>query len=280
MLFNIFLSLIIFIGLNSYSINIFAEDDEKASSSEEITDDASPKKPKGIPGKKKEYKTIDEFLEDGEYISIDGFMNVLHETEKDKYYLILNEDQLNKEFIYFTYILNGPSDAGPSGGDMGEAFILEFRKFKEDIGIYKKNTKFIYDDSNKISQSKLTNIIEAFLGRFSVVVNEDSKYLINIDKMFLSEMLVAITPNIPKEYMEYYNLILGRPDKSKTFIDEVKNYEKNTSFKVRYGFFNPKPKSGGSIDAITDKRYTYVDGLHLFVAVSYTHLTLPTTVIV
>ena len=262
---NIFLSLIIFIGLNSYSINIFAEDDEKASSSEEITDDASPKKPKGMPGKKKEYKTIDEFLEDGEYISIDGFMNVLHETEKDKYYLILNEDQLNKEFIYFTYILNGPSDAGPSGGDMGEAFILEFRKFKEDIGIYKKNTKFKYDDSNKISQSKLTNIIEAFLGRFSVVVNEDSKYLINIDKMFLSEMLVAITPNIPKEYMEYYNLILGRPDKSKTFIDEVKNYEKNTSFKVRYGFFNPKPKSGGSIDAVTDKRYTYVDGLHLFV---------------
>ena len=264
-LFNIFLSLIFFIGLNSYSINIFAEDDGKAPSSEEVTDDASPKKPKGMPGKKKEYKTIDEFLEDGEYISIDGFMNVLHETEKDKYYLVLNEDQLNKEFIYFTYILNGPSDAGPSGGDMGEAFILEFRKFKEDIGIYKKNTKFKYDDSNKISQSKLTNIIEAFLGRFSVVVNEDSKYLINIDKMFLSEMLVAITPNIPKEYMEYYNLILGRPDKSKTFIDEVKNYEKNTSFKVRYGFFNPKPKAGGSIDAITDKRYTYVDGLHLFV---------------
>ena len=264
-LFNIFLSLIFFIGLNSYSINIFAEDDGKAPSSEEVTDDASPKKPKGMPGKKKEYKTIDEFLEDGEYISIDGFMNVLRETEKDKYYLVLNEDQLNKEFIYFTYILNGPSDAGPSGGDMGEAFILEFRKFKEDIGIYKKNTKFKYDDSNKISQSKLTNIIEAFLGRFSVIVNEDSKYLINIDKMFLSEMLVAITPNIPKEYMEYYNLILGRPDKSKTFIDEVKNYEKNTSFKVRYGFFNPKPKSGGSIDAITDKRYTYVDSLHLFV---------------
>ena len=264
-LFNIFLSLIFFIGLNSYSINIFGEDDGKAPSSEEVTDDASPKKPKGMTGKKKEYKTIDEFLEDGEYISIDGFMNVLRETEKDKYYLVLNEDQLNKEFIYFTYILNGPSDAGPSGGDMGEAFIIEFRKFKEDIGIYKKNTKFKYDDSNKISQSKLTNIIEAFLGRFSVIVNEDSKYLINIDKMFLSEMLVAITPNIPKEYMEYYNLILGRPDKSKTFIDEVKNYEKNTSFKVRYGFFNPKPKSGGSIDAITDKRYTYVDSLHLFV---------------
>ena len=45
--------------------------------------------------------------------------------------------------------------------------------------------------------------------------------------MFLSEMLVSITPNIHPEYMEYYNLILGRPDKEKTFIDEVRNYKKN-----------------------------------------------------
>jgi len=255
------LSVLIFsFGLNAYP-GMMPEAEN------EVEDNASeqPKMPKGPMSKKKDYKTIDEFLEDGEYKSIDGFMNILHETEKDKYFMILSDDQLNKEFIYFTYILNGPSDAGPSGGDMGEAFILEFRKFKEDIGIYKKNTKFAFDDSNKISQSKLTNIIEAFLGRFSVIVKEDSKYVINIDKMFLSEMLVAITPNIPKEYMEYYNLILGRPDSSKTFIDEVRSYEKNTSFKVRYGFYNPKPKSGRSIDAITDKRYTFVDGLHLFV---------------
>ena len=265
-LLNIFIFSIIFIGFNTFTQNIFAEIDEKEEkSSKEKVDDEAPKKPKGMPGKKKEYKTVEEFLEDGEFASMDGFMNILHETEEDKYYLVLNEDQLNKEFIYFTYILNGPSDAGPSGGDMGEAFILEFRKFKEDIGLYKKNTKFVYDDSNKISQSKLTNIIEAFVGRFSVVVSEETKYLISIDNMFLTEMLVSITPNIPKEYIEYYNLILGRPDKTKTFIDEVKNYEKNTSFKVRYGFYNPKPKSGGSIDAVTDKRYTFVDGLHLFV---------------
>ena len=160
------LSVLIFsFGLNAYP-EMMPENENEV---EENTSE-QPKMPKGPMSKKKEYKTIDEFLEDGEYKSIDGFMNILHETEKDKYFMILSEDQLNKEFIYFTYILNGPSDAGPSGGDMGEAFILEFRKFKEDIGIYKKNTKFAFDDSNKISQSKLTNIIEAFLGRFSVIV--------------------------------------------------------------------------------------------------------------
>ncbi len=233
-------------------------------SQEDVSEDAG-KRSKGMPGKKKEYKSINEFIEDGEFITLDGFMEILHETKKDEYYLILNEDQLDKEFIYFTYILNGPTDAGPSGGDMGEAYILEFRKFKEDIGLYKKNTKFIYNESNKISQSKITNIIEAFMGRFAIVVKEETKYLISVDKMFLTEMLVSLTPNIPPEYMEYYNLILGRADKNKTFIDEVKNYEKNTSFKVRYGFYNPKPKPGRSLDAIADKRYTFIDGLHLFV---------------
>ena len=264
-LLKIFLFSIIFIGLNTYSNDMFAKDNKKATSPEEKSDDVMSKKLKGKPEKKKEYKTIEEFLEDGEYITISGFMEILHETEKDKYYLIINEDQLNKEFIYFTYILNGPTDAGSSGGDLGDGSIFEFRKFKKDIGLYKKNTKFIYDESNKISQSKITNIIEAFLGRFSVIVNEESKYLINIDRMFLSEMLVSISPNIPKEYMEYYNLILGKPDESKTYIDEVKNYEKNTSFKVRYGFYNPKPKASGSIDSVADKRYTFIDGLHNFV---------------
>ena len=172
---KIFLLSTIFIGFNVYSIDLFAEEDENIASSEAKSDDAVSKKPKGMPVKKKEYKTIEEFLEDGEFKTISGFMEILHEAEKDKYYLIINEDQLNKEFIYFNYILNGPTDAGPSGGDLGDGSIFEFRKFKEDIGLYKKNTKFIYDESNKISQSKITNIIEAFLGRFSVVVNEESK---------------------------------------------------------------------------------------------------------
>ena len=55
-LFNIFLSLIFFIGFNSYSINIFAEDDGKAPSSEEVTDDASPKNPKACQARKRNIK--------------------------------------------------------------------------------------------------------------------------------------------------------------------------------------------------------------------------------
>ena len=93
---NIFIFSSIFISFAFSPVNLAAQDADagKTSSEEKVDGDAS-KKPKGMPGKKKEYKTINEFLEDGEYVSMEGFMNILHETEKDKYYMVLNEDQLN-----------------------------------------------------------------------------------------------------------------------------------------------------------------------------------------
>ena len=53
-LLNIFLLSTIFIGSNVYSNVLFADEDEITASSEAKTDDAVSKKPKGMPGKKKE----------------------------------------------------------------------------------------------------------------------------------------------------------------------------------------------------------------------------------
>ena len=252
--------------LVAFTANINAQEGEKPESVEDSSDAVLEDSKMGKGKKdKKDYASIKEFIEDGEFKELNGFMNILHETEEDKYYLIIEEDKINKEFIYFAYILNGPQDVGASGGSMGDGSILEFRKFKDDIGLYKINTKYKYDDSNKISQSKLTNIIEAFMGRFKVVVKEDNKYLISADKLFLSEMLTSVTPNIPKEYMEYYDLNIGKIDKSKTYINDVRNYPKNTAIEINYGFFNPRPKPGGSVDAVADKRYTFISARHLFV---------------
>ena len=252
--------------LIAFTANINAQESEKPESVEDSSDAVLEDSKMGKGKKdKKDYASIKEFIEDGEFKELNGFMNILHETEEDKYYLIIEEDKINKEFIYFAYILNGPQDVGASGGSMGDGSILEFRKFKDDIGLYKINTKYKYDDSNKISQSKLTNIIEAFMGRFKVVVKEDNKYLISADKLFLSEMLTSVTPNIPKEYMEYYDLNIGKIDKSKTYINDVRNYPKNTAIEINYGFFNPTPKPGGSVDAVADKRYTFISARHLFV---------------
>ena len=245
------------------SLNFHADEDAPTVEKEKPEQTAEAKKDKK--NGKKEYETIEEFIEDGEYEKLEGFMNILHETEKDKYYLIIEKNKLNKEFIYFTYILNGPQAVGASGGSLGEGYILEFRKFKDDIGLYKINTKFTYDEPNKITQSKLTNIIEAFMGRFKVEVKEEDRFLISADKLFLSEILTSVTPNIPREYAEYYDLNLGKLDKEKTYIADIRNYPKNTAVEINYGFFNAKPKPSASVDAVADKRYTFISARHLFV---------------
>ena len=245
------------------SLNFHADEDAPKVEKEKPEQTAEAKKDKK--NGKKEYETIEEFMEDGEYEKLEGFMNILHETEKDKYYLIIEKNKLNKEFIYFTYILNGPQAVGASGGSLGEGYILEFRMFKDDIGLYKINTKFTYDEPNKITQSKLTNIIEAFMGRFKVEVKEEDRFLISADKLFLSEILTSVTPNIPREYVEYYDLNLGKLDKEKTYITDIRNYPKNTAVEINYGFFNAKPKPSGSVDAVADKRYTFISARHLFV---------------
>jgi len=245
------------------SLNFHADEDAPKVEKEKPEQTAEAKKDKK--NGKKEYETIEEFIEDGEYEKLEGFMNILHETEKDKYYLIIEKNKLNKEFIYFTYILNGPQAVGASGGSLGEGYILEFRMFKDDIGLYKINTKFTYDEPNKITQSKLTNIIEAFMGRFKVEVKEEDRFLISADKLFLSEILTSVTPNIPREYAEYYDLNLGKLDKEKTYIADIRNYPKNTAIEINYGFFNAKPKPSASVDAVADKRYTFISARHLFV---------------
>ena len=230
--------------------------------SEKATEDVVEEK-EGVEGKEDEEKeqTISEFIEEGEFELIEGLFDIYYETEEDTYYTIVNEEDLSKEFIYFYYIISGAQAGGASGGDMGDSSVLEFRKFKDDLALYKKNTIFNYDQSNNISKSTLTNILESFVGRFEVKINEEDKYLINIDKLFLGEMLVGLTP--PKEYAEYYSLILGRIDDKKTYISRVKNYPKNTSIEVTYGFFNPSPKA--SVDAVPDARYSSIVARHMFV---------------
>ena len=53
----------------------------------------------------KEFESIEEFLEDGEYELIDGFLKIYKETETDNYFLQISEENLNQEFIYLLKIV-------------------------------------------------------------------------------------------------------------------------------------------------------------------------------
>ena len=231
----------------------------------------SPEEMKKVLDEINEFKTVEDFLEDGEFEEIDGFLKLYKDSEKDTYFLELSESDLNKEFLYFAYILNAPTGSGVMSGEMkgdrliGNGIVLEFRKFKDGLGLYKKNTNFSNETENNISKRKMTAIFDAFIGRFKSVVEEEGRYLLPFSKVFLSEMLTTVSPNIPPEYRDFLELDLGKPDPSKTFVEKVKNYEKNTNIEVNFGFFNPMPSGSSDIYSVADDRYTSVKMSHLFV---------------
>ena len=212
-----------------------------------------------------DYETIQEFLDEGEYETNDGFMKLHIKAEDDEYFLELDKNDLEKEFIYFAYVLNAPQAAGLRGGAIGQGAVLEFRRFKDEIALFKKNTNFSNETDNNIGKADLTNIMEAFLDSFEVVVEEGESIVISVSDLFLSETLTSVSPNLPREYRDFVDLDLGRLDDDKTFINQVRNYPKNTAVEVTFGFSNPKPNQRNAVYAVADARFTSIVARHLFV---------------
>ena len=122
------------------SLSIFADEAEDTKNLNPTSEDAVNAESAELDEEKKE--TIESYIEDNKLNATSGFFNILINEENDDHFLVLNKDDLNKEFIYFTYFLDAPQASGQFGGALSDGSILEFREFKNEIGLYKKNTKF------------------------------------------------------------------------------------------------------------------------------------------
>jgi hypothetical protein len=212
-------------------------------------------------------KTIEEFIEEEELKSIDGFLKIYSNDDGSSYFLKLDEEDLNKQFLYFSYVMNAPQGSTLTGGLPSDGKVLEFRNFKsENIGLYQINTSYIKgDETNNIAKSTITNITEAFVEVFKPAARTDKSVLINVNSILLSEKMDSIS-YVPSEYREYIAVNYGRPDESKTFVKNVFNNETNTAFEVTFAYENSMPNPDAfSVSAVTDPRYLSVTGRHIFI---------------
>ena len=212
-------------------------------------------------------KTIEEFIEKEELKSIDGFLKIYSNDDGSSYFLKLDEEDLNKQFLYFSYVMNAPQGSTLTGGLPSDGKVLEFRNFKsENIGLYQINTSYIKgDETNNIAKSTITNITEAFVEVFKPAARTDKSVLINVNSILLSEKMDSIS-YVPSEYREYIAVNYGRPDESKTFVKNVFNNETNTAFEVTFAYENSMPNPDAfSVSAVTDPRYLSVTGRHIFI---------------
>ena len=114
----------------------------------------------------------------------------MYQSKKDgKSYIEIDSTHLNKEFIYFSYIENGVTDAGAVKGSYRGSKIIKINKFYDKIDFTIENTSFYFDDDSPLKKAENTNInTPIIISETIIATSEDKKrFLLNADNIFLNE---------------------------------------------------------------------------------------------
>ncbi|WP_372755100.1 zinc-dependent metalloprotease [Mariniflexile sp.] len=226
--------------------DIQAQDKKKKSKKGNTTEAPAP-----APSKKE--KTIAELVKTSK--KIDGLFPIYQDTINGTLQMIISDNQIDKEFIYFSQISNGVMDAGRinRGAYMGSK-VVKIEKYFDKIEFVAQNTSFYFDPENPLSKSKDANVTNGNLASLQIEAYDKKKglYLIKADELFLNETFNQVKrPSSPGESPTSFKL--GSLNKSKTKINAIKNYSENTNLEVEYVYSSPSVFNNGS-NAVADGR--------------------------
>lgn len=211
---------------------------------------------------KKKGKSIKDLTKSSK--KIEGLFTIYQDTITGSVKLLVKEDQLNKDFIYFSQIADGVTDAGAFRGSFRANSIFHVTKYFNRLEFLAPNTSFYFDEKSALSKSSEANISDAVIASGKLLASDEKKgeYLIDADGLFLSETFTRIKgPRFPGQ--SPFAFSLGRLDKTKSKINEIKNYPENTNVKTEYVYNNPSVLNGGSA-AVTDGRNVSIKVFHTF----------------
>ena len=211
---------------------------------------------------KKKSKTIQELTKSSK--KIEGLFTIFQDTITGTTKLLVKKEQLDKDFIYFSQIADGVTEAGQFRGSFKGSSVFHVKKYFNKIEFVAPNTAFYFNTENAISKSSKANISDAVIASGKILAKDDKKgeYLIAADGLFLSETFTRIKgPRFPGQSPLAFKL--GSFNKEKSKINEIKNYPENTNVKTEYVYSNPGVLNGGG-KAITDGRNVSIKVFHTF----------------
>ncbi len=246
--------------------------DEKKDVKAKDGDKKADKKAKDKKKKKKKEKYIKDVVKDHEVI--DGLFKLYRDPKTGSLSMEITEDQIGKEFIYFSHIENGVVEGGHFRGQYRAQKVFKINKHYDKIEFVEQNPNFYFDENNALSKAKDANISNSVIAVSKIKAKNDKKeheadgkrYLVNADSLFKSEAFDKLKPRGNPRAKPWENFSLGKVSKSKTRVSSVKNYPENTAVTVDYVFSNPSPANGGRGFEITDARNVNVRMQHTLLA--------------
>lgn len=195
---------------------------------------------------KKKEKTVADMVK--KHQVYEGLFTIYQDSTSGKLKMQVTADQLDKEYIHFSYIENGLLDAGFFRGAFRNNIIFKIQKYYDRIEFVQVNTSYYFDPENPLSRAKDANINNPIIASEKILVTSEAKdtFLIDANKIFLSEALTQITRPSRPGANSRNAFQLGKLDSGKSKVKSIKNYPKNTDLVLEYVYNNPSPSNRGS----------------------------------
>ena len=135
--------------------------------------------PNPTPPAKKD-KTVAELTKGNK--KMEGLFTIFQDTVTGAVKLLVKKDQLDKDFIYFSQIADGVTEAGHFRGSYQGSSVFHIKQYFDRIDFIAPNTAFYFDKNNAISKSAEANISDAVIasGKVLVADKKTGEYLIPI----------------------------------------------------------------------------------------------------
>lgn len=195
----------------------------------------------------------------------EGLFILYQDTATGSVQMYIRKDQLDKEFIYQSFSISGPTSLFLNQSMHRSTAVFKIKKAFDKLEFSIVNTNLYYDKNNPVSKTAEVDKPEAifFSDKFSL---EDSLgYLISGDALFLSEKLDPVKPIFqPGPFTAtIFNLGMLNPAKSK--YAQLRSFSDNTDVVVDLSYDNPTTLANGGPDVV-DPRYVRVRMQHSFIS--------------
>jgi len=193
-----------------------------------------------------------------------GLFTLYQDTTTGSVQLYVKKDQLNNEFVYQSFSINGPTELNLNQSMHRANFVLKIVKAFDKIEFHEVNTDFYYDKNNPISKTAEVDKPEAVVYSDKIAVEDSLGYLISVDGLFLSEKLDPVKPPSIPSPMAAMRFNLGQLSTAKSKYHTIRSFPNNTDVVVDLAYDNPNALAGSA--AVTDPRYVRVRMQHSLIA--------------
>jgi hypothetical protein len=141
----------------------------------------------------------------------EGLFPLFQDTLTGNLFMIVKKEQLDKEFIYFSYTVDGVVAAGHFRGSFRDNKVFTIKRYFDKIEFVVQNTGYYFDKNNPISKAANANISNAIL------VNQKNVCIPKV--LYLLAILKSILPS--KAFMLLANFVLqpSRPNLEVNFVN-------------------------------------------------------------